>query len=253
MSTSVWFSLAMEYGLAFVSLGKPGTGDEQLLTGGLTAVESLLGPEIGAQHNDGLVIDHKSSIMERFPVRNDKGDRIFAQYLLQAPNKDQVVPPELKIVARTFIENLGVQLLLSSFWEELKIAVQVLTPGQIYPYLMTAYESCHRKTKVRIDDKSFTNLLKAKVLNSFTDSSFSETLDKISNQDYEEIKKTLDSNRKAYITQYHNEILLKVIHERPLDFLQASPKLVKDDCYKIIELEALNYKSEQTLERLQEV
>ena len=56
---NAWFSLALEYGLAIVSLGKlPGNADDQLLTGGLTAVETLLGPEIGFEKQEGFVVDH---------------------------------------------------------------------------------------------------------------------------------------------------------------------------------------------------
>ena len=44
---NAWFSVALEYGLSIFSIGKVGSSDEQLLSGGLSAVVSLLGSEIG--------------------------------------------------------------------------------------------------------------------------------------------------------------------------------------------------------------
>ena len=86
---NAWFSVALEYGLSIFSIGKTGSSDEQLLTGGLTAVESLLGSEIGITKKEGFVVDHGNSHMERIPLILED-ENYYGQFLIQRHNDENV-------------------------------------------------------------------------------------------------------------------------------------------------------------------
>jgi hypothetical protein len=250
--TTAWFSLALEHGLAVVSLGKAGTADEQLITGGLTAVESLLGPEIGFEGQDGFVIDHKSSIMERFPIVNAQGQKIFAQYLIQAPKKDEVVPEDMKGISRYFIETLAQEIVRSQYWNELQIAAQILSPDQIFDLIMRAYELAHRNSSIRTDETKFKGLLSNRITRAFSDFRFSETLDSIANHEFEGLVEYVDHNKNEFIKQFQTDILARMIQEYPLHFLYTPPKFLRDHVKKFINQELENFKEEQTIIQLNE-
>ncbi|MFW9929854.1 MAG: hypothetical protein ACFFD1_10720 [Candidatus Thorarchaeota archaeon] len=226
--TNAWFSLALEYGLAIVSLGKAGSADEQLLTGGLTAVESLLGPEIGFEGSEGFVIDHKSSIMERFPVSTNSGGKLFAQYLIQAPKKDDIVPKETKELSRFFIETLAQEVVRSKFWSDIQIAAQILTPYQIYDQILRAYELAHRNIRPRTDELKFKGLLSNKITQSFLDFRFCEILDSLANHEYKGLSEYAAQNKTEILNQYVHDIIARMMQEYPLYFLFTPPKFFRE-------------------------
>ncbi|MHA2364062.1 MAG: hypothetical protein ACXAC7_08885 [Candidatus Hodarchaeales archaeon] len=251
IETSAWFSIALDYGLSVVSLGKAGSGDEQLLTGGLTAVESLLGPEIGVKQQEGFVVDHKTSRMERFPVDLGEGNRIFAQFFLLAP-KGREVETSVVNISKIFIENLSKEFLKSKFWEETQIAAQALLPSQIFDLLLNAYEKTHRAVKIRTDDKRITEVIQNTVLNSFTHYSYSEVLDHLSNLEYQELTDYVDKRRDGLLQRFFNDIIAKVVLDAPLSFLYSSPKLLKTEGFRILQDELEKLKNDQTVHKLNE-
>ena len=252
-NTIAWFALALEYGLAIVSLGKAGTADEQLLTGGLTAVETLLGPEIGFEKQEGFVVDHKSSHMERLPVDLGAGKKIFAQFLLINPEKDGGVAQELIAFSKTFIEDLGELLLNSHIWQEMQIAAQILTTTKLYSLILSSHENAHKKYKVRTNDKNIIPVINEKVLKSFTNFAFSDELDKLATKEYDEFIKYITTNKSKIFDQYCTDIIALVMQENPLIFLYTSPKFIHDEAKKIISQQLELLKDEQTIERLNEV
>ena len=143
---NAWFSLALEYGLSILSLGKAGQGDDQLLTGGLTAVETLLGSEIGITQKEGFVVDHGTSHMERFPMQQD--DQIlFAQFLVQTLNGEKV-EQSYNDLAKTFITELSNGILKSSIWEEVKDAPQILSISKVNKIVLQAHVNTYSKIKI---------------------------------------------------------------------------------------------------------
>ncbi len=80
----VWVSLASVSGLSLISLGQPGLRtdlDEQVYTGGLTAVQAMLGGEVGGD-TDRFVGGSHSNRTGRFRMNNETGGELVGQYLL---------------------------------------------------------------------------------------------------------------------------------------------------------------------------
>ena len=253
MSTTVaWFSLALEHGLAVVSLGKAGTGDEQMITGGLTAVESLLGAEIGFEGQEGFIIDHKSSIMERFPIVDANGQKVFAQYLIQAPSKQEEVPDETKNIARFFIETLAQEIVRSHYWKDLQIAAQVLSPSQIYDLIIRAYELAHKNNKIKSNESKFKELLSNRIIRTFSEYRFSESLDSIANHEYSGLSEYVEHNKNDFLKQLNADILARMIQEYPLYFLYTPPKFLREEVRKFISQELEKAKIEQTSIKISE-
>ena len=89
-----WISLASLAGLSLVSLGQPGLKsglDEQVYTGGLTAVQQILGGEIGGDTTRfvGGSDKHKTG---RFLVKTLSSE-LVGQFLLISPRHIPVAPP----------------------------------------------------------------------------------------------------------------------------------------------------------------
>lgn len=115
----VWVSIASETGFSVLSLGKMGLRgdsiDDQVFTGGLTAVESLIGVEVGIDEDRfiGGSSIHKTG---RFKVKRPDG-KLIGQFLIVSPEKLKI--PDSLI---DFYENL-----VSIFAE--KILDSNLIPG----------------------------------------------------------------------------------------------------------------------------
>ena len=251
---NVWFSLDLEYGLAILSIGKlPGNADDQLLTGGLTAVETLLGPEIGFEKQEGFVVDHKSSHMERVPIILGEGKKVIAQFLLMNPEKDGGVAPELIAFSKTFIEGLGESLLDSHIWQEIQIAAQILSISKIYSLIISSHENAHKKYKAKTNDKNIIPVINEKVLSSFSKFTFSDELDKLATKEYNEFIKYVKEQKPKILDQYYNDIIALVIQENPLVFLYTSPHYIHDEAKKVIAQQLDSLKEEQTVAQLNEV
>ena len=85
----VWVSIASETGFSVLSMGKMGLRgesiDDQVFTGGLTAVESLIGVEVGIDEDRfiGGSSIHKTG---RFKVKRPDG-KLIGQFLVVSPEK----------------------------------------------------------------------------------------------------------------------------------------------------------------------
>ena len=245
---NAWFSLALEYGLSILSLGKAGQGDDQLLTGGLTAVETLLGSEIGITQKEGFVVDHGSSHMERIPIRQE--DQIlFAQFLVQSLDGEKV-EQSYKDLAKTFINELSSGILNSTIWDEVKDAPQILSINKVYKFVLQAHENTYSKIKINSDNNLIISIIKDIILSAFLNYQFSETLDAISNKDINTVQDYLVPNREILINNMNLDIQGKIVQEYPLAFLLTQPKYYKNEIEDLINRELEFNRHEQTNNRI---
>ena len=249
---NAWFSLALEYGLSILSLGKAGQGDDQLLTGGLTAVETLLGSEIGITQKEGFVVDHGSSHMERFPLKSDDQSILFAQFLVQTLNGEKV-EQSYKDLAKTFISELSRGILKSSIWEEVKDAPQILAINRVNKIILQAHEDTYSKLKVNSNNNLIITIIKDIILSSFLNYQFSETLDAISNKDIDTVNEYLVPNREILLGNIVIDIQGKIFQEYPLTFLLTQPKYYKNEIEDLITRELEFNRLEQTNNRIVDI
>ena len=245
---NAWFSLALEYGLSILSLGKAGQGDDQLLTGGLTAVETLLGSEIGITQKEGFVVDHGSSHMERFPIKFEDSI-LFAQYLVQSLGGEKV-EQQYKDLAKTFITELSNDIIKSKIWDEVKDAPQILGIKRVDKLVKQAHENTYNKIKVNYDNNQIITIIKDIILSSFINFGFSETLDALSNRDINTVQDYLIPNREILLNNMNNDIQGRIIQEYPLVYLQTQPKYFKNEIEGLITRELEFNRLEQTNNRI---
>ena len=245
---NAWFSLALEYGLSILSLGKAGQGDDQLLTGGLTAVETLLGSEIGITQKEGFVVDHGSSHMERFPL-NQGDNLLFAQFLIQTLGGEKV-EQSYNDLAKMFSTELGNGILKSSIFDEVKDAPQILSIKKVNKIILTAHENTHNKMKININNNAIISIIKDIILSSFVNFGFSETLDSLSNKEIETVNDYLMPNREILLQNMNIDIQGKIIQEYPLVFLLTQPKYFKNEIEDLITRELEFNRHEQTNNRI---
>lgn len=246
---NAWFSLALEYGLSILSLGKAGQGDDQLLTGGLTAVETLLGSEIGITQKEGFVVDHGTSHMERFPLKSDDDETVFAQFLIQSL-KGEKVEQWYKDLAKTFTGELAQGILKSSIWDEVKDAPQILSVNKVFKTVLQAHENTYSKLKINSNNGLIIGIIKDIILSSFLNYQFSETLDAISNKDINTVTDYLVPNREILLDKMNLDIQGKIIQEHPLTFLLTQPKYFKNEIEDLITRELEFNRHEQTNNRI---
>ena len=248
---NAWFSLALEYGLSILSLGKAGQGDDQLLTGGLTAVETLLGSEIGITQKEGFVVDHGSSHMERFPMTKDD-QVLFAQFLVQTLNGEKV-EQSYNDLAKTFITELSSGILKSSVWDEVKDAPQILSISKVSRIVLQAHENTYSKLKINYNNNAILTIIKDICLSAFLNYQFSETLDAISNKDIKDVNDYLVPNREILLNNMNLDIQAKIIQEYPLTFLLTQPKYYKNEIEDLITRELEFNRLEQTNNRILDI
>lgn len=246
---NAWFSLALEYGLSVLSLGKAGQGDDQLLTGGLTAVETLLGSEIGITQKEGFVVDHGSSHMERFPLKEADDSILFAQFLVQTLGGEKVEQWYIDL-AKTFITELSNGILNSSIWNEVKDAPQILSIKKVNKLVLQAHENTYNKIKVNSNNNLIITIIKDIILSSFVSFGFSETLDALSNKDIDKVNDYLMPNREILLQNMNLDIQGKIVQEYPLVFLLTQPKYFKNEIEDLIIRELEFNRHEQTNNRI---
>ncbi len=248
---NAWFSVALEYGLSIFSIGKVGSSDDQLLTGGLTAVESLLGSEIGLTKKEGFVVDHGSSHMERIPFSYEE-QNIYAQFLIQSLDSEKI-DENYKTLAKTFITELSNNLLNSTLLDEIQNTPKKLSMDKINDILLESYEMTHKKIKVKTNNEFLSEIVKNVILHSFQNYNFSEALIHLSNLDDDDALTYLDSNREILLSKYILDIQNKIINDYPLIFLITQPVFFKNELDEIIAKELEFNRLNQTEKFLSEI
>ena len=244
LNYNAWFSVALEYGLSILSIGKVGSNDEQLLTGGLTAVESLLGAEIGLTKKEGFVVDHGMSHMERIPLMCEDLN-LYAQFLLQNINNDKV-DDDYKELAKTFITEVTTNLMDSPILNDIKLSPQKIPINKINDLLIKSYEITHKKLKVRTNNIILIEVIKPTILSSFNSFSFSETLNHLSTMSNNDFFNYIKINESIVFRNYLLDIQNKIIDENPLIFLLTQPMFFRNELEGIIKKELSSCYEEET-------
>lgn len=224
---NAWFSVALEYGLSILSLGKVGTSDDQLLTGGLTAVESLLGSEIGITKKEGFVVNHGSSHMERIPLNYENLD-LYAQFLVQNLSNEKV-DDNYKDLSKIFITELTKNILASPIIKDIMNSPQKIPLNKVTDIIILSHELAHKKMKVKTNNNLLFEISKPIILSSFTNFSFSETLNMLTSMENENFSDYLNSNRDELLKNYFFDIQSKIIDENPLIFLLTHPLFLQNE------------------------
>jgi hypothetical protein len=150
LRVQTWYSVASVTGLSLVSLGSPGLKsemDEQIFTGGTTAVAQLLGEEVGGMSDD-FMGGGATSRFGRFTIAKEDL-QFFALFLLVSP-KDPL-PESLVEFSREFILAFANRLLET---QEARLAsgFEQIEHYEVQEEFKTALNIAKKKIRVSSDD-----------------------------------------------------------------------------------------------------
>ena len=122
--------------------------DEQIFTGGTTAVVALLSEEIGAM-GDSFMGGGDTSRFGRFKIEREER-QFVAQFLLVS--EKIAIPEQLIEFSREFITTLT-EKLLDNHWKQLSQAFQQLDPQNIQNEFNESLSIARKKIKVSTNDE----------------------------------------------------------------------------------------------------
>ena len=176
----VWVSLASVSGLSLVSLGQPGLRtdlDEQVYTGGLTAVKAMLGGEVGGD-TDRFVGGSHSNRTGSFIRRTDTGGELVGQYLLISPNNIKVAD-ELAEHYEHLVAIFAELTLRTELYKRVEREFRALGVDDVLDLFLESVVKARKKKSISLDNKYFFSALKQVVMKSVNDYEYSSTLVKI--------------------------------------------------------------------------
>ena len=224
-----WFSIASDTGLSLISFGSPGLKtemDEQIFTGGTTAVVQLLGEEIGAT-GDSFVGGGDTSRFGRFKVTHED-HQLIAQFLLVSLKER--IPEPLVEFSREFILAF-MNVVVKTQAKELKSGFQQISHRVVQNEFMKALTISRKKMRVESDDEFLKAELEAKLRYVLSDISSIMSLRSMTDDDrpLREILQDLRKNRSKYVEKLGQEIFLSILSTNPLPVM-LFPRLndVKD-------------------------
>ncbi|MFW9991683.1 MAG: hypothetical protein ACFFD4_06455 [Candidatus Odinarchaeota archaeon] len=220
-----WISLATPTGLSVASVGTPGLRDDvedQVLTGGLTAIQQILGSEIGAS-DDRFVGGSPSSRMGRFRIKHGERE-IMAQYLLISSTGEAIPDPLLALaeeVCTNFSEAIVNNAALIREVEEKFMTLNILDTIDIF---LDATVSARKKVKVATNDRVFDQEIQLLISSALEEHDFSPTLETITDKpkDHKDTADFIQTNRNKFINEFIREILALLCYKNPYPLLVKS-------------------------------
>ncbi len=250
----VWVSLASISGLSLISLGQPGLKsglDEQVYTGGLTAVQQMLGGEIGGDTKRFVGGSHNNKT-GRFIVKGKSDYELVGQFLLISP-RHITVAPTLVNYYEQFVTLLAEETLKTDLVEKAEKEYTAFSITDILNIFLNCIKKARKKVSLSLNDKLFSRSLEESLLKAKDDYEYSKTLVKISNLKgkFDEITPNIVAERKELIQAFTNELLEFLASEYPhsLVMYSKSDSVLKElRKYVNSNLKSFNFK-----EALQEV
>ncbi|NHJ00850.1 MAG: hypothetical protein EAX86_01855 [Candidatus Heimdallarchaeota archaeon] len=240
----VWVSLASVSGLSLISLGQPGLRtdlDEQVYTGGLTAVQAMLGGEVGGD-TDRFVGGSHSNRTGRFLVRNDKGGELVGQVLLISA-QNLPVANELFDHYEVLVTNFADRTLNSELYTRIEREFRTLGVNDVLDIFFESIKDARKKKSINLNGSLFSEALTKSTVKSVNDFEYSSTLVKIAEfkGKYNELSRTVKEERDQLLQEFTVDILELLTSDHP-HALVMYPKLssLKKDLYKLVRSEVSN-------------
>ncbi len=250
----VWVSLASVSGLSLVSLGQPGLRtdlDEQVYTGGLTAVQAMLGGEVGGD-TDRFVGGSHSNRTGRFRMKNDTGGELVGQYLLISPDNIKVAD-DLVDHYEHLVSIFAESTLKTEVYERIEREFRALGVNDVLELFLESITKARKKKSIRLNEKLFFEALKNSINKSINDYEYSPTLVKISEYKgkYRDLSLQLNSEKEQLLNELSNDVMELLTSDHP-HALVMFPKInsLRKDLFKHIKNEIKDVNAEAGLEEI---
>ena len=213
-----WISLASISGLSLVSLGRPGlrSVDEQVYTGGLTAVQQMLGGEVGGDTARFVGGSH-SNKTGRFLVKAKGSEyELVGQFLLISPTHITVAPILIEFY-EALVTFFAEETLETDLVERAEKEYTAFGISDVLPYFWNSIRKARKKVSIPSNDKLFGQSLQESLEKSINDYEYSSTLVKISGMKgkYKDTVQTVKSERNELLNSFTTEIVEFLASEFP--------------------------------------
>jgi len=247
----VWVSLASVSGLSLISLGQPGLRtdlDEQVYTGGLTAVQTMLGGEVGGD-TERFVGGSHSNRTGRFLVKNESGE-LVGQFLLISPD-NRVVAPELVDYYEEMVTIFAKDTIQTEVYERTMREFRALGVNDVLDLFLESIKKARKRKSIPMNKDMFFSALSQVTLKSINDYEYSTTLVKISELKgkYNDLHPKVKNDRNDLIMELSKDMLEFLASEHP-HALVTFPKVdsVQKDFLKYIRSEIDNIQKQNRVE-----
>ncbi|MFW9916475.1 MAG: hypothetical protein ACFFGZ_12790 [Candidatus Thorarchaeota archaeon] len=215
LRVQTWYSLASVTGLSLVSLGSPGFRpemDEQIFTGGTTAVAQLLGEEVGAMSDD-FMGGGATSRFGRFMIT--KEDLQFFALFLLVSAKDPL-PDSLVEFSREFILAFANEL-LETQEKRLTSGFEQIEHHEVQEEFKKALKMAKKKIRVSSDDDFLRNEVESFLKDAVIDFRGFSSLQSLADDD-RPVRDMLTDLRKE-----HSQFIEKLAEDTYLHTLARNP------------------------------
>ena len=250
-SPVVWVSLASVSGLSLISLGQPGLRtdlDEQVYTGGLTAVQTMLGGEVGGD-TERFVGGSHSNRTGRFLVRNDTGELVGQFLLISRDNR--VVAPELVEYYEEMVTIFAEDTIQTEVYERTMREFRALGVNDVLDLFLESIKKARKRKSIPMNKDMFFSALSQVTLKSINDYEYSATLVKISELKgkYNDLHPKVKNDRNDLIAELSKDMLEFLVSEHP-HALVTFPKVdsVQKDFLKHMRSEIENFLKQNKVE-----
>ena len=232
----VWVSLASVAGLSLVSLGRPGLRsdlDEQVYTGGLTAVQQMLGGEVGGDTKRFVGGSH-SNKTGRFTTKS--GDKeLIGQFLLISAQNFTVAPTLLDFYEELVI-TFADEVMKTDLYDRAEREFTSFSISDVIDIFFESIKKTRKNHSLPLNDKLFSFALKQTVDESIHDYEYSSTLVKIAEEkgNFKEVSERIKKESGALIIELAEDLLEFLASENPHSLVML-PKL------KTIKKDILNF------------
>ncbi|MHA1226553.1 MAG: hypothetical protein ACTSPV_07420 [Candidatus Hodarchaeales archaeon] len=249
----VWVSLASTAGLSLMSIGRPGLRsdlDEQIYTGGLTAVQQMLGGEVGGDTKRFVGGSH-SNKTGRFTVKQGEKE-LIGQFLLISPH-DKTIAPVLIDFYEDLVTLFAEETLKTDLYERAEREFSAFSISDLLDIFIGCIAKARKKYSLPLDQKLFSQAFNQALVNSLNDYEYSATLVRISEEKgkFQEISKNIQSRRNELIDTLVEDLLELLVSEHPHAIIMY-PKLksLKKDVHKLLLAELKSLHVEDALDEL---
>ncbi len=247
-----WVSLASLSGLSLVSLGQPGlkSVDEQVYTGGLTAVQQMLGGEIGGDTSRFVGGSHNNKT-GRFLVKSSNFE-LVGQFLLIS-SQHITVAPVLVDYYEQMVTFFAEETLKTDLVERAEKEFTAFGVNDVLDFFISSIKKARKKVSIPYNDNLFTQSLTESLEKSISDYEYSASLVKISNLKgkFHEIVPSIQAERKDLIEKFTHELTEFLASEYPHSVVMYSKagSLLKE-VKKYVEKNLGTFKFDEALNEL---
>ncbi len=236
----VWVSLASVAGLSLVSLGRPGLRsdlDEQVYTGGLTAVQQMLGGEVGGDTRRFVGGSH-SNKTGRFTTKS--GDKeLIGQFLLISAQNITVAPALLDFYEELVI-TFAEEVMKTDLYDRAEREFTSFSISDVIDIFFESIKKTRKNHSLPLNEKLFSSALKQTVDESIHDYEYSTTLVKIAEEKgkFKEVSESIKKESGDLIAELAEDLLEFLASENPHSLVML-PKL------KTIKKDILNFLNDE--------